>query len=295
MAKNITKFSVLMSVYEKEKPEYFDAALKSVLNQTLMPNEVVICEDGKIPDSLKNVIKKYKNKYPKIVRSISYPKNRGLGLTLRDGVLECKNEIIFRMDTDDISVNDRFEKQLKVLIEKDVDVLGSNIDEYDEQMTVCTGKRVVPNTDSDIKNYLRKRNPFNHQTVVFKRQNVLDAGNYKDMTGFEDYYLWARMANNGCKFSNINECLVKVRGGIISRRGGRKYLKYILNFERAMLENKIIDKPTYLLNISSRMIVCCMPNSIRKITYQKALRKKNNSIADEKGDSISSSIRSGRK
>ena len=269
------QFSVLMSVYIKEKPEYFDAALKSVLDQTLMPNEVVICEDGKIPDSLKNVIKKYKNKYPKIVRSISYPKNRGLGLTLRDGVLECKNEIIFRMDTDDISVNDRFEKQLKVLIEKNVDVLGSNICEYDDKMNISTGVKSVPAGNEEIIKYAKKRNPVNHMSVCFKRSKVIKSGNYMDMPGFEDYYLWVRMLNDGCIFNNIQENLINVRGGesMIRRRGGKKYLKNIKKFEKTLRRMNFISKKEYLENMIVRSISSLVPQAVRSSLYRHVLRR----------------------
>lgn len=272
--KKAEKFSVLMSVYSKEKSEFFDAALKSVLTQTVMPNEIVICEDGPISEDLKNVIKKYKTKYPKIVRNISYPKNRGLGLTLHDGVLECKNEIIFRMDTDDISVNNRFEKQLDTLFKTNTDIIGSNIEEYDEDMNIHTGDRIVPEKDSEVKVFLKKRNPMNHQTVCFKKSKVLEAGNYKDMKGFEDYYLWARMAKNGCIFTNLQEKLVKVRGGdsMAKRRGGKGYFSFIVAFEKAMLEMGIISKSDYVKNLLIRTTVASLPNYMRSALYSKKLR-----------------------
>lgn len=270
-----THFSVLMSVYSKEKPEYFDAALNSVLDQTLMPSEIVICEDGPITNELKAVIKKYKKEFPKIIRSISFHENRGLGLTLRDGVLACKNEIIFRMDTDDISVKDRFERQLKVFLEKDVDVLGSNIDEYDENMEKYTGSRIVPENDKDIKKFLKRRNPMNHQTVCFKKSKVLEAGNYQDMKYFEDYYLWVRMIENGCCFLNVQKSLVMVRGGIgiVFRRGSTEYATCALNFERELKKMKIINSSQYVINVLVRYASATSPVFLRKIAYSNLLRR----------------------
>lgn len=269
-----SNFSVLIPVYKRENPVYFDSALSSVFIQSIMPNEVVICEDGPLTDELLEVIKKYQNKYNKIIKIIAYPENRGLGRTLRDGLLECSNEIVFRMDSDDISTEKRFEKQLDVLLSKKVDVVGSNISEYDETMNVRTGDRKLPEKHEDIKLFLRRRNPMNHMTVCFKKSRVVESGNYEDMPGFEDYYLWARMMKNGCKFYNIQESLVKVRGGdgMIKRRGGVRYYNQVVNFEKALRKLGLISKREYFENIAIRTLSLASPTVIRKKVYNRTLR-----------------------
>ena len=181
-------FSVLMSVYFKEKPLYLDLALESVFNQTIKPNEVILVEGGSLTEELEEVISKYEKKYSDILKVIKYEKNRGLGIALHDGLLECSNDIVFRMDTDDICVNDRFEKQLEVFKNNVVDVVGSNICEYDDDMENMTGMRIVPENDRDIKKMAKKRNPMNHMTVAYRKQAVIEVGNYQDMAYFEDYY-----------------------------------------------------------------------------------------------------------
>lgn len=268
------KFSVLMSVYFKENPSYLDMALDSVFKQTIIPNEVVLVEDGKLTLELDKVISKYEKEYPNILKVVKYEENRGLGIALRDGLLECSNEIIFRMDTDDICVKDRFEKQLEIFKNNDVDVVGSNICEYDEKMINMTGRRIVPETDQDIKKMSKSRNPMNHMTVSYKKQAVIDAGNYQDMAYFEDYYLWVRMIKNNCKFYNIQESLVNVRGGIemIKRRGGIKYIRPILNFEKSLLDLHLISYFEYLKNIIKRFIGALIPNEIRMFVYKFFLR-----------------------
>ena len=268
------KFSVLMSVYIKEKPEYLDKALESIFNQTVTPNEVILVEDGPLTKELEKVIKKYEKKYPEL-KPIKYKENRGLGIALHDGLLECSNELVFRMDTDDICLPTRFEKQLKVFKEKNVDIVGSNITEFDETMENITSNRIVPETDEEIKKMIKKRNPMNHMTVAYKKDAVIKAGNYQNMMYFEDYYLWARMINNNCKFYNIQETLVNVRGGIdmIKRRGGKKYIKPITYFEKQLLNLKLINKKEYLINLISRIGMSLIPNSIRLLVYKKALRK----------------------
>ena len=164
------KFSVLMSVYYKEQPEYLELSLESVFNQTIIPNEVVLVEDGTLTKDLDKVIAKYQKKYKDILKVVKFKENRGLGVALHDGVLECSNDIIFRMDTDDICIRDRFEKQLKIFKTKDVDVVGTNIDEYDDDMKEQTGKRIVVETNEEIIKMAKKRNPMNHMTVAFKKE-----------------------------------------------------------------------------------------------------------------------------
>ena len=264
-----------MSVYFKENPLYLKQALDSVFNQTIIPNEVVLVEDGKLTVELDNIISKYEEEYINILKVVRYEKNRGLGVALHDGLLECSNEIVFRMDTDDICSNKRFEKQLKIFRDNDVDVVGSNICEYDTNMTKITGVRLVPESDIDIKKMAKKRNPINHMTVAYKKSKVINSGNYCDMIYFEDYYLWVRMIKNNCKFYNIQESLVNVRGGreMIKRRGGKKYIRPILNFEKSLLSLKLINKFEYLRNVILRVIGALIPNGFRSFMYRTLLRK----------------------
>ena len=275
MEKNDIKFSVLMSVYFKESPSYLEAALSSIFTQTVMPDEVVLVEDGPLTSELDETINKFEKEYPTILKVVKFETNRGLGQALHDGLIECSNEIVFRMDTDDIAHKDRFEKQLKIFKEKDVDAVGSNITEFDETMTNITSHRIVPEQDEDIKKMAKSRNPINHMTIAFKKQAVIDSGNYLDMMYFEDYYLWVRMMSKGYTFYNIQEELIDVRGGndMIKRRGGKKYIKPIINFEKAILKLGYISKFEYLKNITKRIIGALIPNGLRFFLYKKLLRK----------------------
>lgn len=268
-------FSVLLSVYYKENPKYLEESLNSIFVQTIRPNEVILVEDGELTDELYLTIAKFEKKYKNIFKVVKYKENRGLGVALHDGLLECSNEIVFRMDTDDICLPYRFEKQLNIFKNNDVDVVGGNIKEFDEGMLNETSMRIVPESDENIKKMMKKRNPLNHMTVAYKKSKVLEAGNYKDMLYFEDYYLWARMAKKGCIFRNVQEILVNVRGGndMIKRRGGKKYIKPIIRFEKELLKLKIISRIEYLNNTLIRVFSALIPNSIRSILYKKALRK----------------------
>ena len=275
MENNDIKFSVLMSVYFKESPSYLEAALSSIFTQTVMPDEVVLVEDGPLTSELDETINKFEKEYPTILKVVKFETNRGLGQALHDGLIECSNEIVFRMDTDDIAHKDRFEKQLKIFKEKDVDAVGSNITEFDETMTNITSHRIVPEQDEDIKKMAKSRNPINHMAIAFKKQAVIESGNYLDMMYFEDYYLWVRMMSKGYTFYNIQEELIDVRGGndMIKRRGGKKYIKPIINFEKAILKLGYISKFEYLKNTTKRIIGSLIPNRLRFFLYKKLLRK----------------------
>lgn len=270
------KFSVLMSVYYKETSSNLKIALDSVINQTLIPNEIVLVEDGKLTPELYDLIDSYKKKYP-FFKTLSLKKNSGLGIALNEGLKKCKYEYVARMDSDDCSTKDRFKKQIDFFIENsDYDVVGSNITEYDSELVNITSKKEVPETDIEIKKYLKRRNPFNHMTVMYKKSSVLSVNSYEDCPFFEDYYLWCRMSKKGCKFYNIQERLVNVRAGIymINKRGGLAYNDCIINFQRKIKELGIINNYYYLTNIFIRLIISSFPAKLRLHFYKTNLRKK---------------------
>ena len=269
------KFSVLMSVYKKEKKEYLELAINSVFNQTLVPNEVVLVEDGLLTNELEEFIKKLEKKH-KCLRVIRFEKNRGLGPALNDGLKECKYEFVARMDTDDICKKDRFEKQINYLIENpDIDIVGTNMTEYDSNMQKITSKKIVPKEHDDIIKYIKKRNQMNHPTVMLKKSKVLESNGYEDFPYFEDYYLWAKMIKNGCKFHNIQEELYDFRAGssMIQRRGGKKYLPCIKKIEQGLLDLNIISKREFYRNIFIRYIGALIPNKFREFLYKNILRR----------------------
>ncbi len=268
------KFSVLMSVYYKEDPKYLKEAIESILNQTVMPSEIVIIKDGKLGDNLNNILDQFDKNYKSLFKFIEFEENQGLGIALRRGVEECSYEIIARMDTDDIAAKNRFERELAIMQEKNLDMVGSNIVEFDGNIENIISKRNVPDTDENIKSYAKKRNPFNHMTVMYKKSAVLKAGNYKNFLWFEDYNLWIRMIMNGAKMYNIQENLVYARTGasMFERRGGVKYIKREYKMQKEMLKIKFISYKEFMFNILTRSAVRIMPNKLRGFVYMKMLR-----------------------
>lgn len=270
------KFSVLMSVYEKEKPEYLESSIESILNQTVIPNEIVIVKDGPLNLKLENVLNKYKSEYNDLFNYIELKTNQGLGNALNIGVKNCKYNLIARMDSDDVCKETRFEKQLeKFQNNSNIDIVGANITEYDEDMKKIVSDKTVPEKDKDIKKYLKKRNPINHMSVMYKKDKILEVDNYEKCEYFEDYYLWCKLNKANAEFYNIQESLVKVRAGnnMYKRRGGKEYIKSIINFEKKILKLGIINKFEYVYNICIRILIAYIPNNVRASIYKKVLRK----------------------
>ena len=268
-------YSVLMSVYYKENPSFLQKSIESILNQSVKTNDFVLICDGPLTKELDSIIKEYADLNKDIFNIIRLEKNSGLGNALSIGIKEAKNELVARMDSDDISELNRCEEQLNVFQKMNVDVVGTNIAEFDETMSRFIDYRIVPENDLDIKKFAKKRNPMNHVTVMFKKNAIIDSGGYETMMYFEDYYLWARMIKKEYKFYNIQKSLVKVRGGndMVLRRGGLKYIKCIMKFEKELFKMKLINYFQYIVNVCERIIISIIPNCFRFLIYKKILRK----------------------
>lgn len=268
------KFSILMSIYYREKPSNLEYSLQSLVNQTIKANELVLVKDGYLTPELEKVIDKYTDKLN--IRCINLKNNVGLGLALQKGILYCQNDIVARMDTDDICHPERFEKQLYFLKNNnEIDVVGSWISEFEENPNNVYAYRELPTKHKDLFNFAKKRNPLNHMTVMYRRQAVIKAGNYQPAIGFEDYFLWIRMLLKNAKFANLPEYLVKARAGksLMNRRGGLKYCINEISLQRKLLNLGFINKIELARNICMRLPVFLMPNTVRKLFYKHFLRK----------------------
>ena len=179
------KFSVSICVYGGDNPSYFDIALQSIFNQTLKPDEVVLVVDGPVGDDINNVISKYQNDNLKLIR---LEKNVGHGDARRIGLENCTYDLVALMDADDISSNDRFEKQIDAFAKNpDISIVGGQISEFIDDTSNIVGQRIVPLEDNDIKEYMKKRCPMKQVTVMFKKSDVLSVGGYIDWYCEEDY------------------------------------------------------------------------------------------------------------
>ena len=286
------KFSVITSIYKSDRPEYVRIAFDSLLNQTRLPDEIVIVADGPVPAELEQEVENLKflvscsshneaaessAKLPVEVTYLPQEKNGGLGEAMRIAVENAKYPYLARMDSDDICLPDRFEKQMKCFEEDpELSLVGGMITEFDGTPDNIIAKRILPLDDAGIKKMMRGRCAVNHVTVIFKKEDLLRSGNYQPFWKQEDHYLWARMMEHGCKFRNIPDIVVNVRSGRdqLARRGGWRFYKSVVRVFWYMYKHNLISFGYFLYICMVRGIVqLLMPNWLRTWVYMKFLRK----------------------
>ena len=270
-------YSVLMSVYYKEKAEYLLTSMESILQQTYPTNDFVLVCDGLLGDELNKVIEQMQERFGSILQVIRLQKNVGLGNALNYGMKYCKNDLIARMDSDDISRPDRCEKQLAIFKKfLDISIISGTVEEFSISPSIVDTRRVLPEQHEEIIKFAKKRNPFNHPCVMYKKKEVEMAGGYQDFYLLEDYYLWIRMLQNGSKAYNIQEPLLWMRAGnnMYKRRSGWKYAKSQIRLFHYMYQKHFISKKQQIQNSIIRVMSSMMPNTIRKILFKTLLRKK---------------------
>ena len=278
MQKEDYKFSVLMPIYIHEKDNELRLAIDSVINQTLMPDEILIIADKDIPQNTRDILNEYKSKYPEIFNPVILTEDASVGKARAISVQKAKYNIIANMDADDISRNDRFEKQIQFLKENpDVDVVGSCITEFENLPENIYAKRDVPLLHKDIYKYCKFRNPINNMTVMCRKDAVIEAGNYKDLKEFEDYELWSRMIIKGYKFANLSDYLINARAGkemIVRRQGLNVYFKYEYPLFLSFYKQKFITSEEFFKAIISKYFLRVIPNWLKGFIYYNFLHKK---------------------
>ena len=220
-------FSVCICVYDKDNHKYLKEALESIYNQSVKPNQIVLVLDGPINQELETVI----NDYNLLISDeidfdiIRLNKNKGHGEARKISIENAKHGLIALMDADDISRFNRFEKQIDIFQNNnELSIVGGQILEIDHASKKSISIRKVPVTDRNIKRNLTIRSPFNQMSVMFKKDDVIKAGNYKEFFHNEDYYLWARMFLEGFTFYNTPEILVDVRINESYKEGANREL-----------------------------------------------------------------------
>ena len=271
-------YSVLMSVYKNDSPDFLKSALESIYDkQTRKPDEIVVVFDGPLNDELYGVLDAFLLGKEDVVKYFPQEVNKGLGEALRIGAEKCTCDYILRMDSDDISDSLRFEKQIAfVESHPEIDVLGTDIAEFQNSHTESDMRvRVCPPDHDGIVRMGRKRNPMNHVTACIKRSALEKSGGYKTLLLLEDYYLWLNMIASGCKLANINESLVYVRvgNGFDSKRGSKERIKGWKVLQDFMLEHKMINKSGARINMLYIRAFVYTPTWAKKIIYGKLLRK----------------------
>ncbi len=267
-------FSVLLSLYLKENPAFLRQSLDSIFNQTLKANEVIMVLDGPITKELSCVVKEYENNYSQL-KIVPLESNKGLGTALNEGLKHCSNDLIIRMDTDDICFTNRFERQVRFMT-ANPDIVASSawLEEFETSIDYPVSIKKVPSSSEEIAVYGKSRNPLNHPAVIFRKAIVEAVGGYKHFPLFEDWYLWARLMAAGYKLANMNEPLVYFRTStdMYKRRSGWKYAKDSFNFQLQLHKLGLIPLTQAYKSGIMRGVVYLLPNSLRGFIYKKLLR-----------------------
>lgn len=201
-----------MSIYKKEKPAFLIQSIESMLKQSVKPNEIIIVKDGPLTNELDAILSKYENNYQNLFTIIPLNKNIGLGRALNEGIRHSRNELIARMDTDDISLPHRCAVQLEEFKKNaNLSIVGSNILEFQNDPTKPYSERKVPSKHEEIVVFSKKRNPFNHPSVMYKKSVILNLDGYGDFRRNQDYDLFVRLLNNGYESKNIDQSLLLFR------------------------------------------------------------------------------------
>ncbi|MBU18567.1 MAG: amylovoran biosynthesis protein AmsE [Chloroflexi bacterium] len=269
-------FSVLMSVYQAEKPENLTSAVESVFSQELCPAELVLVKDGPLTPALDQAINRLAKNHPAL-RVVALSRNRGLGAALNIGLTSCTYDLVARMDSDDLCTADRFAKQIPLFDgDRQLAVVGGWVGEFDSDPSSIFAVRRVPESSAEIERYARRRCPVNHPSVVFRKSAVLAVGGYSAKHLQEDYYLWARLMLAGFRFFNVPNVVVLMRTGegLYTRRGGLTYalaeLKLFVDFYRM----RFVGLGGLAINVAERSLIRLMPTKLRKLLYQRFARSR---------------------
>lgn len=270
------EYSVLMTVYIKDNPEYFSLALMSMVNQTKKPDEIVLVKDGPITNELQKVIDNVDRNYPELIVQVQLPNNKGLGFALNEGIKVCKNELLARMDSDDISMPTRCEKQVAEF-EKNpkLDIVGCPVIEFVGEPDNEVGKRNVPLDNEAIYKYCRKRDPFNHPTVMYRKSKVEEAGCYGNLRKNQDTDLWIKMLTKGAVCENLSEYLLKFRfdEGTYKKRKNWLNTKLLIKIRWKAFRTGFCSFVDFIEVAGAQMAIYILPISFQQFVYKKVLRK----------------------
>ncbi len=274
-AEQYVAYSVLMSVYSKENPAWLKLAIESMQTQTLPTSDFVLVCDGPLTPELDGVIAEKRRQMGETLTVVRLEKNMGLGNALNEGIRHCRNDLVARMDSDDIACLDRCEKQVAVFNEHpEVSICSGTILEFSETPEDADRRRMLPEGNEAIREFAKRRSPFNHPCVMYKKSAVEAVGSYQHFYRLEDYYLWIRMLMAGYEGYNIQEPLLYMRAGtsMYKRRAGRRYAKTQIELFRFMWKQGFINAWQYAESCIIRSSSALSPNWLRKYMYITFLR-----------------------
>lgn len=274
--KNLPPYSVLMSVYVKEKPANLSESLASILEQTVPPDELVLVCDGKLTDELNVIIKAFESEYSEIFRSVRLLENVGTGMAANEGIKACQNELIAKMDSDDICVPDRFQRQLMMFLKNPkLDMVGGYIEEFDDATRKPIAVKKTPISHEEILKYAKRRSPFNNQTLIYRKSFAQKVGGYTDIKRCEDYEFITKMLMAGAVGENLPEVLVKYRvtKDNYKRRKNWANTKSFIKVRWNLHKSGFSSLWDFFVPTAAQLILFIMPEKFTSWAYGKFLRK----------------------
>lgn len=264
-----------MSVYKNDNPDHFSVAVSSLLNQTYLPEEVIIVVDGQVSSDINSQLDFYSQN--DIIKIIRLNENKGLANALNVGIRSANFPLIARMDSDDICFNDRFEKQIKAMYEYDLDIIGGQIIEFGKDVNDIISKRIVPCEHLEMIKLLKFRSPFSHPTILFKKK-VFDVLEGYDASIFpEDYDFFVRAYLNKFKFGNVPDEILWFRLGenrseTIKRRWGITYAKNEFSLYKKFLKMNFFNYYDFFKVVFLKIPIRLLPFFMFKFVYYKMAR-----------------------
>ena len=178
----LPEYSVLMSVYDRELPENLNESLESMLMQSYPPSDFVLVCDGKLTCELNIIVKSFQDEFKHIFHIVQIDENVGVGKAYNEGIKACKCDYIVKMDSDDISLPNRCLKQMTLFaVKPKLDIIGTYVEEFDTDTDEVVSVKKVPVMHKDIASYSKRRNPFNRQSVAFRKSFAEKIGGYSDL------------------------------------------------------------------------------------------------------------------
>jgi glycosyltransferase involved in cell wall biosynthesis len=267
-------YSVILPVYKNDKPEFFRRAIDSILNQTIKSNDIIIICDGRIPSELDKLVTNY-GKEPN-VNVIRIEQPLGLWNAINVGIKNSKNELIARMDSDDISVSNRAALQLAAFDDDAaLSIVGGQIAEFENSPDNVIAYRKVPTNHDDIVRFSKRRSPFNHPTVMYKKSCLLQLAGYNRLSKTEDYDLWLRMLSEGYKAKNLDQVLLyyRVNNAAISRRKSWAKTRELIKLRIKYYRVGYIKCGDMLIANAVNLFLFIMPNKVSYLFYRRFLRQ----------------------
>ena len=269
------KYSVLMTVYIKDNPEWLKTAIAGMLAQTLPPSEFVIVKDGAITEELNSVLSGYVRENPELFKILALEENCGAGVASNFGVLNCTFDYIARMDADDYCTPERIEKQFEVFKNNEkLGAVGCLVDEFIGDAGNITSHVMLPEKHEDVVKFAKKRCPIRHPALLIKKEALINSGNYANLRIGEDYDVAVKLIISGYELYNIQKVYVYMRtsADFFKRRGGLKYLKKIYKLKKHFRKTGFYSRRDFIKSFAPHAVVCLMPNGLRDLIYRKFLR-----------------------